>query len=108
MSFPGQDFTRGGGMDSVAIQTLRSEMLEDCRVAVEACQKAAARLERKEEAAYEGCGHQLCRMYNSLEQMLLRVAKLFENNIDDEQGWHSALLTRLTLRIEGIRPPLVP
>lgn len=95
-------------MDDVGLQTLRSEMLEDCRVALDAFQKAAQRLERKEEVAYEGCAHQLCRMYNAVEQMLLRAAKAFENNIDDEQGWHGALLTRLAVRIEGIRPALVP
>lgn len=39
--------------------------------------------------------------------MGLRVAKAFENNLDDEQGWHSALLNRLAIRIEGVRPPLV-
>ncbi len=40
-------------------------------------------------------------MYDALEQMLLRVAKLFENNIDDEQGGQSALLTRLAIGIDG-------
>ena len=64
-------------------------MLDDCRVALEAYQKAVVRFERKEEVAYEGCAHQLCRMYNAIEQMGLRLAKVFENNIDDEQGWHS-------------------
>lgn len=29
-------------------------------------------------------------MFNVFEQMGLRVAKAFENNIDDEQGWHGA------------------
>jgi hypothetical protein len=95
-------------MDDIALQTLRGELLDDCRVALGACQKAIARFERKEEVAYEGCAHQLCRMYNSLEQMCQRVAKAFEKNIDDEQGWHSALLNRLAIRIEGIRPALVP
>ncbi|HNQ88299.1 MAG TPA: hypothetical protein PKM73_06780 [Verrucomicrobiota bacterium] len=47
-------------------------------------------------------------MYNAIEQMGLRVAKAFENNIDDEQGWHSALLHRLTLEIAGVRPALIP
>jgi len=95
-------------MDDIALQTLRGEMLDDCRVAVEAYGKAKARFERKDEVGYEACAHQLCRMYNAVEQMCLRVAKAFENNIDDEQGWHSALLNRLAIRIEGIRPALVP
>ena len=40
--------------------------------------------------------------------MGLRVAKAFENNIDDEQGWHSSLLNRLAIRITGVRPALIP
>ena len=95
-------------MDHVALQTLREEMLDDCRVALDAAQKAVARFERREEVAYEGCAHQLCRFYNAVEQTGLRVAKSFENNIDDEQGWHSALLNRLAIKIEGLRPALIP
>ena len=29
-------------------------------------------------------------------------------NIDDEQGWHSALLSRLSIKIDGVRPALIP
>jgi hypothetical protein len=47
-------------------------------------------------------------MFNAIEQMGLRVAKAFENNIDDEQGWHTGLLKRLSLDIPGIRPALLP
>ncbi|HEV2207694.1 MAG TPA: hypothetical protein VG167_02910 [Verrucomicrobiae bacterium] len=95
-------------MDAIALQTLRGEMLDDCRVIRDAAEKAASRLARKEEVAYEGCAHQLCRLYNAFEQMGLRVAKVFENNIDDEQGWHSALLNRLAIKIDGVRPALLP
>ncbi len=95
-------------MDNLALQTLHAEMLDDCRVTLEAFRKAAVRFALKEEIAYEGCAHHLCRLYNAVEQMGLRVAKVFENNIDDEQGWHSALLNRLATRIEGVRPALVP
>jgi HepT-like protein len=94
-------------MDRLALQTLREEMLDDCRVAREAFDKATSRFERQEEVAFEGCAHQLCRMFNAFEQMGLRVAKAFENNIDDEQGWHSALLNRLAIRIDGVRPALI-
>jgi len=95
-------------MDGIALQTLRDEMLDDGRVIREAFDKARARFERREEVAYEGCAHQLCRLYNAFEQMSLRVAKAFENNIDDEQGWHTSLLNRLAIKIDGIRPALIP
>jgi hypothetical protein len=95
-------------MDGIALQTLRDEMLDDGRVIQEAFQKALIRFDRREEVAYEGCAHQLCRLYNVFEQMSLRVAKAFENNIDDEQGWHTSLLSRLAIRIGGVRPALIP
>jgi hypothetical protein len=34
----------------------------------------------------EACAFQLARFYNIAEQLGLRIAKAFENNIDDEQG----------------------
>ena len=94
-------------MDAIELQTLCDEMLDDCRVATEACAKARERFERQEEIAYEACAHQLARFYNAFEQMGLRVAKAFENSIDDEKGWHGALLNRLAIQIEGVRPALV-
>ena len=95
-------------MDRLALQTLHDEMRDDCRVVLDAFEKAKIRFELGQEIAYEGCGHQLCRFYNAFEQMGMRVAKAFENNIDDEQGWHSALLNRLSIKIDGVRPALVP
>jgi hypothetical protein len=95
-------------MDSIELQTLRQEMLEDCRVAGEAYGRACTRFERQEEIAYEACAHQLSRLYHAFEQMGLRVAKAFENSVDDEKGWHGALLGRLAIPIEGVRPALIP
>ena len=95
-------------MDSLELQTLRQEMLDDCRVAAEAFAKASIRFERQDEIAYEACAHQIACLYNAFEQMGLRVAKAFENSIDDDKGWHGALLNRLAIAIEGVRPALVP
>ncbi|MDQ2867391.1 MAG: hypothetical protein M3R59_03110 [Verrucomicrobiota bacterium] len=95
-------------MDEIALQTLREEMLDDARVATGAYAKARDRFTLGTEVGYEACAHHLSRMFNAFEQMGLRVAKTFENNIDDEQGWHAALLKRLALCIEGVRPALIP
>jgi hypothetical protein len=46
------------------------------------------------------------RLGSAAEQLGLRIAKAFENNIDDERGWHMELLRRLSLTIPGIRPRL--
>jgi hypothetical protein len=83
-------------------------MLNDSRIVADAFQKAESRLKREDDPGYESCAHQLSRLYNAFEQTGLRVAKAFENNIDDEQGWHSALLTRLSIPIPGVRPALLP
>jgi uncharacterized protein YutE (UPF0331/DUF86 family) len=95
-------------MDGIALKTLREELLSDSRMVADACQKAAARFGRGDDIGYESCAHQLSRLYNAFEQSGLRVAKAFENNIDDERGWHSALLNRLTIGIAGVRPVFVP
>lgn len=93
-------------MDGIALQTISDEMLDDCRVALDACRTAEARLGCNDVIGYEGCAYHLCRMYNAIEQMRLRVAKAFD--VDDEQGWHGALLHRLAIRIEGVRPAFIP
>ena len=70
--------------------------------------EAGKRIALESEVGYEGCAHHLCRLYNAAEQMGLRVAKAFENHIDDEQGWHTALLSRISIPIAGVRPALIP
>jgi predicted nucleotidyltransferase len=90
------------------LKTLQEQMRHDSRTMSDAFQKALARYEMRNEAGYESCAHQLSRLYNAFEQSGLRVAKAFENNIDDEKGLHGALLSRLTLAIAGIRPALIP
>jgi len=94
-------------MDGVALQTLRSEMLDDARVIGDAYEKAVERFKRNEAVGFEACAHQLCRLYNAVEQTGLRVAKTFENNIDDEKGWHSGLINRLSIAVTGVRPELI-
>jgi hypothetical protein len=95
-------------MDRIGLQTLRAEMLADGRIMQDASAKARERFALNNQIAYEACGHQLCRLYNAFEQGGLRLAKAFENHIDDERGWHATLLNRLSLEIEGVRPALLP
>lgn len=95
-------------MDRIALETLRQELLDDSKIVLDAFSKAGNRIALKSEVGYEGCAHHLCRLYNAVEQMGLRVAKAFENHIDDEQGWHTALLARISIPIAGVRPALIP
>lgn len=51
-------------------------------------------------------GYYLNNLYNAFENISLNVARTFENQIDNRGQWHSTLLKRMTLDIEGIRPKL--
>ncbi|MBM3130717.1 MAG: hypothetical protein FJ009_19070 [Chloroflexi bacterium] len=51
--------------------------------------------------------YHLHNLYCAFESIFQRVAEVFENQIGDQSGWHVALLHRMTLDIEGIRPALI-
>lgn len=93
-------------MDALELQTLASELSADSAVAVAAFDLAGQRATDPSPAALDSAAHHLSRAYNVIEQMALRVAKAFENSVDDERGWHTELIRRLSIRIEGVRPPL--
>jgi len=44
--------------------------------------------------------------YTCLETLFLRVSQAFENNLEASK-WHSALLDRMTLRVPGVREPVI-
>jgi hypothetical protein len=93
-------------MDALALQTLASELDADVAVIVAAIDLATRRCDEGTPSGHDSAAHHLSRAYNVIEQMALRVAKVFENNVDDERGWHTKLIRRLSIRIEGVRPPL--
>lgn len=95
-------------MELIGLITLRDEMREDCRVAGDAARLAALRSEEGTESGLEASAHYLARFYNIVEQLALRTAKAFENHIDDDRGWHTELIRRLSISIGGIRPALFP
>jgi hypothetical protein len=95
-------------VDELKLATLRDELLADCRVAHQAWQTAQARLREGTPAALEGCGHHLARLYNAIEQMGTRLARAFENQIEDERSWHAELIRRLSMPIQGVRPAFFP
>ncbi len=92
-------------MDALEIQVLEDEIRADIRTAIAAA-GAARQRHGESDAAKESCAFQICRFYNIVEQLALRVAKAFENSIDDEKGWHTVLLRRLSIPITGVRPLL--
>lgn len=46
-------------------------------------------------------------IYGHFENLFTRIAGAFENQIEDQAQWHSELLWRMTLNIEGIRPAVI-
>ena len=73
----------------------------------------AAALARKRlgactDAELEATAYQLARLYGCIEQLGVRVARAFENHIDDRAGWHAELIRRMSLGISGVRPALFP
>lgn len=95
-------------MDDIELATLRDELCKDCEVAEAARHLAAERFEAGGAAPLEACAYNLARLYNVIEQMAQRVARLFENSIDDDRGWHAELIRRMTIEIRGVRPALFP
>lgn len=93
-------------MDELTLVTLREGLFVDCRVATDAGQMARRRFGEGTDAALEGCAHHLARLYNVIEQMGTRVARAFENQIQDDKGWHAELIRRLSIPIPGVRPAL--
>ncbi len=93
-------------MDRIGLITLRAEVEDDVRVASEAAAFAVDRLRQGGASGHESCAYQLVRCFNIIEQMGLRIAKAFENHIDDERGWHAELIHRLSIAVPGVRPAL--
>ena len=93
-------------MDRIGLVTLQAEVMYDVRVVSEAAALAGQRLSMGDDSGLESCAYQLVRVFNIIEQMGLRIAKAFENHIDDERGWHAELVHRLSIEVPGIRPAL--
>jgi hypothetical protein len=91
-------------VDQLGLITLQQELLADIHVAAHACRLAQERFDEGSDAGLEGCAHHLVRFYNVVEQMALRLANAFENAIEDPRRWHTELIRRLSIPIQGVRP----
>ncbi|OHD14838.1 MAG: hypothetical protein A2Z96_07935 [Spirochaetes bacterium GWB1_48_6] len=98
--------------NSDAVRQLRAELMQDYDFIVLNAEKNAIMTKRiavsqdRDEFAYAALGYTLHNLYNAFEGYFFRIAKFFENNSTDTT-WHKALLERMTLNIEGIRPALL-
>ena len=51
-------------------------------------------------------GYGFHNFYTGLEEIFLRIAETFENQIPSDR-WHAGLLQRMTIEISGIRPAVL-
>jgi hypothetical protein len=43
-------------------------------------------------------------IYSSLEDQFLKIAKVFENRVENPASWHREWLERMQIEVEGVRP----
>ncbi|MBC7342481.1 MAG: hypothetical protein H5U02_08540 [Clostridia bacterium] len=55
----------------------------------------------------ESLGYQLHNLYCAFEDLFKIVAEAFENHIEDASRYHTQLLWKMSLEIEGVRPALL-
>ena len=90
-------------MDELSLPVLRAELREDCRVLAAAAQAAEEIFRSELPGALEATAFHLNRAYNTIEQMALRIARAFENQIEDDAGWHT--LEGASYRVLARRKP---
>jgi len=97
-------------MDSIQLKVLEAEIkaqwttIKDVYTAVEA---RAECLQPGNPAPLESLAYQLHNLYSAVEYLFKIVVNAFENSVTDTSRWHSTLLRRMKLEIEGVRPALV-
>ena len=94
-------------MDAERLIILKSEMHAQVGEIEDIYKKLEDRRKERGKAALESTGYQLHNLYCAFEDLFKIVAELFENHIQDKAKYHMELLRRMTISIEGVRPPLL-
>lgn len=100
------------GNKSEGLKLLKAEILDALRISRENQEKLdALQPEKINKETSENdlilVGYFLSGWYSNFEDIFLKITKEFENKIEDASRWHSELLYRMTLEIEGIRPAVI-
>lgn len=90
------------------IQRLSAELANDKRQLDQLAETNERAVQRIQEGArdyldYAALGYTIHNLYSIMENSCFRIAKFFENNLDDA-SWHRELLDRMRLDIPGVRP----
>lgn len=97
--------------DADRLRLLRAQLEEDFRF-IEHCARrhsdmvARAAVASDQEMATMAIAYLLHNLYTAIEGYLLRIAKHFENTLDDP-SWHRELIDRMRIEIPGLRPAVI-
>ncbi len=97
-------------MDAVSLKVLQAEIeaqLEEIKQVYVELEDRANQMAANTPAQIESTAYQLHNLYNAVEDLFKIVASAFENSVADLSRWHTELLRRMTLEIEGVRPALL-
>ena len=97
--------------DNERLRLLRGQLEDDYQFIAESgrhhaemCARAA--IAQDDEMATMAVAYLVHNIYTAFEGYFLRVAKHFENSLDDA-AWHKELIDRMKIAIPGIRPELI-
>jgi hypothetical protein len=97
-------------MDAVRLKLLQAELeaqLDEIEQVYVELEDRAAQMNPNAPGYIESTGYQLHNLYNAIEDLFKIVANAFENSVTDLSRWHTELLRRMALDIQGIRPALL-
>lgn len=69
--------------------------------------EGALRTDKNNEDLTISLAYKLHNLYSAYEDMFKLIAKFFENQIEDMSLFHSALIKRMRIEIEGVRPSIL-
>jgi hypothetical protein len=97
-------------MDAVSLNVLKAELeaqLEKIDQVYSELEDRAGQMRPDALALIESTAYQLHNLYSAIEALFKIVANAFENSVTDRSRWHTELLRRMTLEIQGVRPALL-
>lgn len=94
-------------MEKAQLAVLRAEIETQLKEIKEIYARIEERRKKKDQITIESLGYQLHNLYCAFEDLFEIVARTFENQIENKSRYHSELLKRMAISIEGVRPALI-
>jgi len=94
-------------MDAETLILFRSEVNAQLRQLETVFDRIEQRAAATSETEVESLAYQLHNLYCAFEDLFELVAERFENHLEHDAKYHTALLQRMAMPIEGVRPALL-